>query len=135
MCIQKLTTMQSLLLLNDCSFKVNDSAICSSGITYYKCHLCGLAVPVGLLRAGQVRSILAIKQCSVNTASLEKAFCTGGDAIFCALTPRSPWHFSTVGADCSQLLFNLLPIFICYAGLGVLRSILTFHRPAERPSF
>lgn len=41
-------------------------------------------------RAEQARPTLAIKQCSVNTLSLEKAFCTGGDAIFFAFTLSNP---------------------------------------------
>lgn len=78
---------------------------------------------------GQARSILPIKPCSVNTPSLKQGFCTGGDAIVCAPALSSTWHFSTVGRDCSQLLFNLLPIFIRTAGSGFPEFTIACHLP------
>lgn len=84
-------------------------------------------MPAGQLGAGQERSIVAIKQCSVNTTSLEKAFRTGGDAIFCALTLSSLWHFSTVGADCSNC-------FLIFYQFSSVMQALVFSSPLQLPT-
>ncbi len=92
-----------------------------------KCHTGWLTVPAGQWGAGQARSVVAITQCSVNTTSLEQAFNAGGDAIFCAFTLCSLWHFSTVGADCSNCFLIFYQFSSVMQALGFLKSTSASH--------
>lgn len=121
----KLTSTCKILLISEWLSRLN-----SFVTTYYTCHLCGLTVPAVLCGAGQGRSILAIKQCSVNTPSLEQAFCTGGDAIFRALTALGiSTQWEQIAVNC---FFNLLPIVISTAHSAFLKSSdHTLDRPCK----